>query len=300
MSFSFDKGPYRHRRDWPDASTRLAHIHSLIDKLLELEHKTAPASGAEETKDKDFAAFKALQIAGGLVDALAGWAIDHQIGLALSGLKFVPRQPSGTRNHPKYLRNKATADSHEHEAQGSDYFDPHTPTEQNPQAERQMLANLLERNPGGFPLELVGRAVEALKALEFGETQDVLRPEKTNRDRNAYTRWRLELRALAHVEYLHARGIKKLKAFETVGEAYGRDVETVRKWGYRLRKDIGNLEVSRALSFARNSAGSAEAAKRQARSDASAGHEIKWFERQYGEEALEENAAQYKAAVDGN
>ncbi len=94
--------------------------------------------------------------------------------------------------------------------------------------------------------------------------------------------------------------MKKLKVFETVCDAYGRNVQTVRKWHYRLRRDIGDLEVSRALSFARSFASDVEAAKRQARSDASAGDILRWAEAVYGEKALEEKAAQYKAAVAGN
>ncbi len=222
-------GPYRHRRASPDDSRRLTYINSLVDDLLELERQTAPASGAEASDGKDFAAFEALQSAGDLVKELAGWAIDHQIGLALSGFEFVPLQPSGTRDHTDYLRNKEEADSHEHEAQGSAYFEHDSPTERNAQAERRMLASLLQMNPGGFPSALARCAVEALKALDFGEIQDVLRPEKTGLDRNAYTRHRLELQALMHVEYLQAKGMKKTcrpsngrPCLRTLGSHYSR------------------------------------------------------------------------------
>ncbi len=215
MLFFFDKGPYRHRRDWPDASTRLAHIHSRIDELLELERKTAPASGDKGTDDKDFAAFVALRTVGDLVDELVGWAIDHHNGLTLSGLKVFPRLPPDTRDH----RDRATADSHEHEAQGSDYFDPNVPTEREDRTERRMLANLLRMNPGGFPPNIFTRAVEALEALEFGEVQEMLRPATTALRKNAYTRYQLELRAIEHVEYMVARGTKKLAAQAEVGEA---------------------------------------------------------------------------------
>lgn len=303
--FDHSIGPYRHRRRRasPDDSERLVYINSLVDDLLELERKTLKlkrkttvrASRAEAADGKDFAAFKALRSAGRLVEELAGWAIDHQIGLALSELKFVPRQPSGTRDHPDYLRNKATADLHEHEAQGSAYFELDSPTERNAQAERRMLANLLQMNPGGFPSALARCAVKALTALDSGETQDVLRPEKTSLDRNAYTRHQLELQALMHVEYFVAREMKKIAAQAKVGNAYGRKKDTIRGWETRLPKTLGALEVLRALSFAHNAGRNAEAAK----SDPSSGRDLEWFEAWYGESALEENGKQYRAAVDG-
>lgn len=295
-------GPYRHRfqqdkrrRTAADNSRRLTYINSLVDDLLELERKTVPASGAEAAEGKDFAAFEALQSAGRLVEELAGWAMDHQIGLALSGAKFVPSQPSGTRNHPDYLHNKAAADSHEHEAQGSAYFELDSPTEQSAQAERRMLTNLLHMNPGGFPSALARRAVEALEALDWGETQEMLRPEKTSLDRNAYTRHQLELQALMHVEYFKARGMKKLAAQAKVGKAYGREFDTVRGWEWRLRRKLGALEVSRMLSFAHNAGRNAEAAQ----SDPSSGRDLEWFEARHGQSTLEENGKRYRATVDG-
>jgi hypothetical protein len=64
------------------------YVSSLIKTLEELEEKTRPSGGAETELGKDLAAFQALKFARYLVDAVAGWALDHQIGLALSRLEF--------------------------------------------------------------------------------------------------------------------------------------------------------------------------------------------------------------------
>ena len=64
------------------------YVSSLIKTLEELEEKTRPNGGAETELGKDLAAFQALKFARYLVDAVAGWALDHQIGLALSRLEF--------------------------------------------------------------------------------------------------------------------------------------------------------------------------------------------------------------------
>ena len=141
-------------------------------------------------------------------------------------------------------------------------------------------------------------ACEALRALDLGETQHFLRREKTNLTRNAYTRRQMELRALQHIEYLKTTGgMKKLKAQEKVGKAYGLSAQTVRKWEVRLRNEMGQLEVSRALHLARDGADDAETAKCRANSDPSAQDKLECLEWWLGEEGLERNAATYKAAL---
>ncbi len=101
------------------------YINSLVDDLRELEPKTTVrVSRAEAADGKNFAALEALQSAGRLVEEPAGWAFDHQIGLALSELKFVPRQPSGTRDHPDYLRIKPSANARENLRTVDDFTQP--------------------------------------------------------------------------------------------------------------------------------------------------------------------------------
>jgi hypothetical protein len=76
------------RPEWNE-SERDKYVADLIDRLHELERKTNPTLGARSAKGKDRAASHALRIAGDLVNALAGWALDHQAGLALKDLKSV-------------------------------------------------------------------------------------------------------------------------------------------------------------------------------------------------------------------
>ena len=98
-----------------------------------------------------------------------------------------------------------------------------------------------------------------------------------------------------HVEYFRATGMKKLAAQAKVGEAYGRKKDTIRGWEWRLRKTLGALEVSRALSFARNAARTTEVAK----SDLFSDRGLKWFKAWHSESALKENGKRYRTAVDG-
>ena len=126
------------------------YIEVLVSRLLDLRARTDPASTEGTAKGKDLLAFEALCVAGDLVEALAGWAIDHQIGLASEGLAFVPLQPSGTTNHPEYLEARAAVDNHRHEYAGAALrVSPDGLTDLT--VARQLIINLLQANPGGFP-----------------------------------------------------------------------------------------------------------------------------------------------------
>jgi hypothetical protein len=111
------------RRRW-NHSERDKYVALLIDQLRELERKTDPKSGAQSAKGKDLAAFSALEIAGNLVNALVGWALDHQAGLALEDLEFVPRGTSKTKKHPDYQTSRSMVDDHRHERNGGKEFGP--------------------------------------------------------------------------------------------------------------------------------------------------------------------------------
>jgi hypothetical protein len=83
-----NKNPYP--RPKLNQSERDEYVAHLIDQLRDLERKTDPKDGARSAGGKDLAAAHALRIVGDLINALAGWALDHQAGLALKDLKSVP------------------------------------------------------------------------------------------------------------------------------------------------------------------------------------------------------------------
>ena len=89
------------RPEW-NQSERDKYVAGLIDRLNELERKTHPTLGAQSAKGKNRAASHALRIAGDLVNALAGWALDHQAGLALKDQEFVELRTTKTPEHPEY------------------------------------------------------------------------------------------------------------------------------------------------------------------------------------------------------
>ena len=114
-------------------------VRLLLERIGSLEEQTRPSLGEKSAMEKDLAVFEALSCALQLVSHVAGWAIDHQCGLAKEGLEFLPlldRRYTSCRNS----RRQQLVDTHEHERigaltkiEGSD----------NAQVARRILRNIL-------------------------------------------------------------------------------------------------------------------------------------------------------------
>lgn len=267
------------------------YVDLLLRRLRELEKQTDPAAGDETAKSKDFRAFDALGVAMDLVECVAGWAIDHQIGLAAAGLEFVPLQPSGTKDHPDYLRQLDEVNTHEHERVGSRYNRENWP--ETPQFRRRALINILATMHTDSLNELTYEAAEALRALEFGETLPLLDPTLSGL-RVKYRALHLQLKSIGMVEYLRALDIKKLAAQVTIGSYFGVSDSTLRTWEKRLRQEdsgIGALKVSREIAWARNAASYTKAARR---GDANAKHISGSHARSYSDIAMRKAGAEFQ------
>lgn len=219
-------------------------VLTLLDKLDKLEQRTRPGKGPPSAEGKDFAAFEALEAAAHLAYWVAGWAIDHQRGLALAGLKFLPLYHPQTRSIPEYTERKRAVDSHDHERAGG------LLTQMTGEQERAFLRNLLRPM---WRLGLPPSIIQALEALEFGETLDVLKPKKRGLTVK-YLERRLQLTAIKFVEYEKAKGVPKIRSWEKVAECYGVDANTAREWQSEVRRELGELEVANAIHTAQTSA----------------------------------------------
>ena len=266
----------------------------LIGELIKLREKSDPANGEVSRDRKDLNAFRALRLAHDLTNSLVGWAIDHQTGLAIEGLTFVPLQPYQIEGHPDYLAAQRAVDDHRHEIVGAK---ARGETLKPPEA-RNLLVGLLRANPGAFPGKLIQPVVEALEALEYGEVQPVF--VSVRRGRKAKLRkLRLQMLAIAFVEYRRARGSTKENATADVADAFGVSADAVVKWEQRLRSEFGSLEVSRRQAFARNAGENADKAKRNGRrqelSTLALGDMEALGEDEYGESARRNAGRRYYA-----
>jgi hypothetical protein len=275
-----------------DGARTAEYVKEFLPLFLDLQARTDPTSTEDTAKGKNLAALRALEWSGRLVEALAGWAIDHQIGLASEGLAFVPLQPSGTKDHPQYLEARADVDDHRHEYAGAALrASPDGLTD--PTAARRLVINLLRANPGGFPPAVAKMLMDALQDLEYGRVHPLLAPNKASR-KVSRDEQQLQLSAVAFINYRVAHGKTKARASQEVADAYGVSREAILTWEKRLREELGSLAVSRRISFARNAASWAEAEQKAAYTGSEIDRSSEWDER-YGEKALQRAAQSYRA-----
>lgn len=207
----------------------------MVDNLLCLEEETQPSTGEGSEYKKTIKARLALSLAGTLVEHLAGWAIDHEIGRVLEdgGPVYKVDGPLSSK------------DDHHFEAVASDY------TFDDPTQNRRILVRLLEKNSGGFPIALACLASWALAALDAGETDPMLSPERTGKRNPAYTLLLHQMRAIEHVEFRRGTGKTANEARDIVGQAYNVNARTIEKWETRLQDELGAFEVSSTRDWAR-------------------------------------------------
>lgn len=229
------------------------YVTLLLDRLEKLERETRPSGGEQTAKGKDLAAFQALKFAGQLVEYLAGWAIDHEVGLAIENMQFVHLQPTQTREHPQHLAERQQVDSHEHErAAGALHLN--SDQESDPFIARRLLLNMLRPNAGAFPGWLQSGVMEALQALEYGEVKPIFEAVKGGHKRGL-TELNLQLRAVAMVAYRRELGMTREKALQAVSEGLGGvSPNTILSWMGRLRSEFGDLRVKEAIAYAENQA----------------------------------------------
>jgi hypothetical protein len=215
-----------------------------MDRLEELERETRPSGGDETSKDKDLKSREAIFWAGCLMRVFAGWAIDHQQGLAMAGLKSAGAPTSKMMDNPQFVEEKAKWDSHENEraAIESDHSFDRLSAEQ----QRRFSSQVAELLEGVFPNSLA----EGLRALEYGEILPIVKKAKAGGDKRNYTERKQQLQALKYIEYERGKGSLVGKARETVGSQFVVDIEAIRKWEGPLRKSLGDSYVSRELTRA--------------------------------------------------
>jgi hypothetical protein len=159
----------------------------------------------------------ALRFARELVETLAGWAIDHQVGLAMEGREFASVAPHDAPDLPEYVEARTAADDHRHELAGRPLREARWASDQmEPDVTRQALLNLQLPNPGGFPNCLTQMVSEALRALDYNESLPILKPRAAGRKVSFRTE-QLQLKAICIVAYQVARGSKKVVALQRSG-----------------------------------------------------------------------------------
>lgn len=264
------------------------YVNTLVSRLIELREQSQPLDGDASAAGKDLRAFQALDIAGRLVTALAGWAIDHQVGLASENLSFVPLGPSQTRDLPEYQEARRIVDSHAYELTGRQIAESLDPIDAD--LARKIAINLLHSNAGAMPSQVAQRLSDALRALNMNDIQPILQTKPLGR-KVTFEEQQLQMRAVCFWKFRHATSVFSAASAQTVvAEAYGVSPEALRTWEKRLRLDLGQLRVSREVGFAKNAGSYLKAEKMRSKAiSALENHEV------YGDAKLRAAGERYKA-----
>jgi hypothetical protein len=209
-------------------------IEKCVEELLKLEGDTQPMAGDGTAVDKTAAAHRAMWLAKDLVDYLAGWAVDH-----IAGCTIADEWPAYKEDRPlsKY-------DTHKYEAASAEY------QQDDPRSNRHILASLINFEIG-LPTGLGLEAWHALAALDAGEVQSLVAPDKRGLHGRAYSLARLRLKALELVAYRRGTGMSALDAREKVGHKFGAGERTIETWRTRLWDELGKFTVRGAEARAR-------------------------------------------------
>lgn len=277
---------FAHRQPHPikDVPVLRQRVQEIVEDLLEIEARSHPQNPSPDEKELD--SIRALAAAGDLVELLAGWAIDHRAGMILNGATVFPWLQDDQEAHTE-------ANSHRHEEMGSTYLQDKAPGD--PLQNRHIIAEVVARVPL-LPAALRNEISEALQAVDFGETHDLLLPPK-GQHKNAYTKWRLRLRAIEHAYFLYGGGETKETAFYQVAEAYGVADSTVDSWNrgrFGLLHHFGATTLKVAQDAAKRSGEQFQHWQMQLHKTDVVNIHIKNCLLTYGPEALSLNAQRFK------
>lgn len=212
-----------------------ATLHALVDKLCDLSDLTDPDRCADpenvgkgKVLGKDKLARWALVLTRVLVTSTSKWAFDHIAGRELSVEKLSPN-------------------SHDHEILGARYRGG-----DDPELDRRIFCVILDHLRAFFPISLCGVAAHALRALSAGEVQPFAKASTTGWHHKPYSLAKARLMAVQYVYFLVEQRFKRYGAEETVAQACGVSVSTLRSWERRdLPKILGRAEITDAIDWAR-------------------------------------------------
>ena len=218
-----------------DLSLTEKEVLETISELNRLKAENQLSAGHVEGKDR--ASHMAIMAAHQLVDTLAGWAFNHQIGVVINETLDFPNtfgEVVKVKNRSEHEERQRLLDEHRHETTAS------VCRFKDPVQNRRILARLFGLHMPGLPLALSIDIATALAAIDFGETMPLLARDGIGRQKT-YRKQVLRFWAALHVEYLRGLGRPRLDALALVGDAYDRKPETIDGWISDLPSKVGQL-----------------------------------------------------------
>lgn len=223
--------------------------------LWGLKATTEPDLEEQSEKEKDLAATKALAVLSELNRTLAGWAIDHQVGLGIG------RRPSWLAASREFINlesfEKLTTENnlHTHEISGANCQHGDGEAALDGEQLRQILENILSSRALGLSGLVLDQMLVALRAARRGEAHEMflIKQERSHKP-HVHSKESLQIFGLQAVRYMSKRGTRTLKAQEAIAEAYSVETDTVKVWKYELEKSRGKIAVNAYLEMGKQAA----------------------------------------------
>lgn len=225
-------------------------IASLLAELEGLATRHDPSHGESSAHGKDLAAFQAIRLASRLTELVAGWAIKHQIGLAIQGLEYVPRGPEDLKEDSSLKAALEAVDQHAHEYNGHDVVQVFE--EQPPKVVQRLLFNIF-RPQANLPYTIYLPLVEGLQALLHGSRPSVFSPLVAGQ-KKPFKKRVLILRAIGFVAFKHRVGSKKADAEAFVLKAYGAKSDKIDSWVKQAKEWFSEWRVRLEVELAERAA----------------------------------------------
>ena len=261
-SYFFGQKKQYHHRENPQNSDDLRKLaHELVDRLIDIKEGTNPDLGSTSEERKNDYALDALREASELTKLVAGWAIDHQIGLAMNNAPF-GYSPAGdvVDKHLDHKEAQAFIDSHEHERDGSfDDRDDGTAITmltsvvnlKSGKIQRAVLLNLMRPNIFALPDPLKQAIVVAFEAFDRGEKHPLFGGVLDSPAKKRHHSMGLRLHAIFCVEHRTGLGFQKRAAQRQLASLLGIKYETVRGWTRSTREYFGLIKVANVQEHGR-------------------------------------------------
>jgi hypothetical protein len=200
---------------------------------------------------KNHKAVVALRDMAQITERLVGWAIDHQIGLAMSGQSTVSLTPRHVKSPPEPTGAVDHTNSHKHEKRASLHFRRSKGYSLDGETQRLILWNLLRSNALPLPYALREEWEEALHAARYGELRPLFNAPRIGLGKEGYSKKCLWMKALEHVAFRRGRGEQAGASQTLVASRFKETPATVRGWITELKNFFGPQEVSSRLAAAR-------------------------------------------------
>lgn len=217
-----------------------------LNKLLELYARHDPRTPNDQfSKTRD--AYHAIELCWRIMDRVADWAQRHIIGI-----EYATECSSELKNHRLFegLYDDDGKIEDDHPNLELIPLEEVIQIDELSSSARRSYIRAFHMSTSAEGYHWRNELMNALHALNEGGVLDLFTPEDVQGQGDHFLAWNARKEIIQYICFLHKQGRTKISARETVGEAIGKSVETLRDWEKLIRKtprggfDLETAEVA--------------------------------------------------------